>query len=122
MTSPAESYQLIHVRLEDDVAIITFRGANSMFEGEKVDHVAGELFDLLEIWPTNKILLDLGNIYFMSSAMLAQLVRIQRIMRTKKGRLRLCAPRPAIQEAFKVSKFDKFFEIFPDSASALKKF
>ena len=116
------SYQSIDVRQADDVAVVTFRGTNSMFEGEKVETVARELFDLLDSGRANKLLLDLGNIYFMSSAMLAQLVRMHRQIQAKKGRLRLCAPRPAIQEAFKVSRFDKFFEIFPDSSAALKKF
>ncbi len=121
MANPA-SYQSINVRVADDVAIVTFRGTNSMFEGEKVDIVARELFDLLETGSASKLLLDLGNIYFMSSAMLAQLVRMHRQIQSKRGRLRLCSPRPAIQEAFRVSRFDKFFEIFPDAPTALKKF
>ena len=121
MANPAP-YQSINVRVVDDVAVVTFRGTNSMFEGEKVEAVARELFDLLETGPASKLLLDLGNIYFMSSAMLAQLVRMHRQVQAKRGRLRLCSPRPAIQEAFRVSKFDRFFEIFPDASSALKKF
>lgn len=116
------SNQTIDVKQIENVAVITFRGANSMFEGEKVEAVARELFAFLESGKANKILLDLGNIYFMSSAMLAQLVRMQRQIQAKKGRLRLCSPRPAIQDAFKVSRFDKFFEIYPDAASALRKF
>lgn len=121
MANP-DSYRLINVRIADDVAVVTFRGTNTMFEGERVEHVALELTDLLETGTTNKILLDLGNIYFMSSAMLAELVRMHRRVQAKKGRLRLCSPRPAIEEAFKVSKFDKFFEIYPNASTALKKF
>jgi anti-sigma B factor antagonist len=121
MANPA-SYRLINVRIDDDVAVVTFRGTNTMFDGERVDHVALELFDLLEAGTTKKILLDLGNIYFMSSAMLAQLVQMHRRVQAKRGRLRLCSPRPAIEQAFKISKFDKFFEIFPNASTALKKF
>lgn len=122
MTDEQTAFHMINARLEGDVAIVTFRGTNSMFEGDKVENVTLELFDLIEVSPTKKFLLDLGNIYYMSSAMLAQLVRIQRAIQTKKGRLRLCSPRPAIQEAFKVSRFDKLFEIYQDVPLALKRF
>ena len=122
MTDEQTAFLLINARRDGDVAVVTFRGANAMFEGDKVENVTLELFDLIEVSPTKKFLLDLGNIYYMSSAMLAQLVRIQRAVQTKKGRLRLCSPRPAIQEAFRVSRFDKFFEIFRDVPSAMKKF
>jgi anti-sigma B factor antagonist len=121
MTNPA-SYQSIYVRIIDDVAVITFRGTNAMFEGEKAQVVSRELFDLLESGAARKFVLDLANIYFMSSAMLAQLVRMQRRVQEKRGRLRLCCLRPAIMDAFKISRFDRYFEIFPDSTAALKKF
>ena len=58
----------------------------------------------------------------MSSAMLAHLVKIHRKIQAAKGRLRLCGMRPVILDAFKVSQFDKIFEIFPDEVAALKKF
>lgn len=116
------SYRLINVEFSEDVAVVTFRGTNAMFDGEKVEKVAHELDDLLESGAAAKIVLDLGNIYFMSSTMLAELVRIHRRVHSKRGRLKLCAMRPAIDEAFKVSKFDKFFEIHPNAAAALKKF
>jgi anti-sigma B factor antagonist len=116
------SYRLINVRFADDVAVVTFRGTNAMFDGAKVENVARELFDLLEAGTTNKILLDLSTIYFMSSTMLAELVRMHRRVHAKRGRLILCAPRPAIEEAFRISKFDKFFEIHANASTALKKF
>ena len=50
------------------------------------------------------------------------LVKLHRKIQATKGRLRLCGLRPVILDAFKVSQFDKIFEIFPDEASALKKF
>ncbi|MGC1719080.1 MAG: STAS domain-containing protein [Isosphaeraceae bacterium] len=90
-----------------------------MIEADKVDSLAKELFGLIE---TKKILLNLYNAGYMSSAMLAQLVRLHRKMQDVKGKVRLCCLRPPVMDAFKVSQFDRLFEIFADEPTALKKF
>ncbi len=69
-----------------------------------------------------KLLLNMTNARFVSSAMLAHLVKLHRRVQEVKGKIRLCCLRPVIMDAFKVSNFDKIFEIFPDEAAALKKF
>ena len=106
----------------DGVAIVNFLETVSMFEGDKVKGVSDELLDLIESKRFSKLLLNLSNAHFVSSAMLAHLVKLNRKMQEIKGKIRLCCLRPVIQDAFKVSNFDKIFEIFPDEAAALKKF
>jgi len=49
-------------------------------------------------------------------------VRLHRKMQDVKGKVRLCCLRPPVMDAFKVSQFDRLFEIFPDEPTALKKF
>ena len=56
-----------------------------MIEGDKVDSLAKELFSLIEAKKYKKILLNLYNAGYMSSAMLAQLVRLHRKMQDVKG-------------------------------------
>lgn len=115
-------YQYIKVRTVDGVAVVNFLETAPMIEGDQVDHLARELFDLIEARKGGRILLNLYNAHYMSSAMLGQLVRMHRKMQELKGKMRLCCLRPPIMDAFKVSQFDRFFEIFPDEPSALKKF
>jgi anti-sigma B factor antagonist len=115
-------YQYITYKNVDQVAVVNFLETVSMFEGDKVKGVSEELIDLIEAKRFTKLLLNLSNAHFISSAMLAHLVKLHRKMQEVKGKLRLCCLRPVIQDAFKVSNFDKIFEIFPDEASALKKF
>lgn len=114
--------QYLSVKQVDGVAVITFLESASMMEGDKVEALARELFDLIETRKYTKVLLSLYNAGYMSSTMLAQLVRLHRKMQATKGRIRLCALRPPVMEAFKVSQFDRLFEVFPDEPSALKKF
>ena len=115
-------YQYITVKYVDGVALVSFRETMAMFEGDKVQAVGKELIDLVESRREPKILLNLGNAHFISSAMLAHLVKLHRKIQDAKGRIKLCGLRPVIMDAFKVSRFDKIFEIHPDETSALKKF
>jgi anti-anti-sigma factor len=115
-------YQYITYKNVDQVAVVNFLETVSMFEGDKVKGVSDELIDLIESKRFTKLLLNLSNAHFVSSAMLAHFVKLHRKVQEAKGKLRLCCLRPVIQDAFKVSNFDKIFEIFPDEASALKKF
>jgi anti-sigma B factor antagonist len=116
------AFQFLSVKEVDGVAVITFLETAAMMEGEKVESLAKELFSLIENKKYKKVLLNLYNAGYMSSAMLAQLVRLHRKMVEVKGKVRLCCLRPPVMDAFKVSQFDRLFEIFPDEPGALKKF
>ena len=122
MLAGKPAFLFLTVKEVDGVAVITFLETASMIEGDKVDSLAKELFGLIETKKYKKILLNLYNAGYMSSAMLAQLVRLHRKMQDVKGKVRLCCLRPPVMDAFKVSQFDRLFEIFPDEPSALKKF
>ena len=119
---PLSEYEFLHVKYVDGIAIVNFHESLAMCEGEKVQAVGKELSDLVDSRKDPKLLLNLSNAHFMSSAMLAHLVKVHRKVQSAKGRLRLCGLRPVILDAFKVSHFDKIFEIFPDETAALKRF
>jgi anti-anti-sigma factor len=115
-------YQYLAVKTVGGVAVITFLESAAMMEGDKVDELAKELFDVIDSKKYTKVLLNLYNAGYMSSAMLAVLVRLHRKMQELKGKVRLCALRPPVMDAFKVSQFDRLFEIYVDEPAALKKF
>jgi anti-anti-sigma factor len=115
-------YQYITYKNVDGVAVVNFLETVSMFDADKVHGVSEELIDLIQTKRYNKVLLNLSNAHFVSSAMLAHLVKLNRKVQEAKGKIRLCCLRPVIVDAFRVSNFDKIFEIFPDEVSALKKF
>jgi anti-anti-sigma factor len=115
-------YNYITYKNVDGVAVVNFLETVSMFDGDKVRDVGNELLDLVDSKKYTKLLLNMTNARFVSSAMLAHLVKLHRRVHEAKGKIRLCCLRPVIMDAFRVSNFDKIFEIFPDEAAALKKF
>jgi anti-sigma B factor antagonist len=122
MLAGKPGFHFLSVKEVDGVAVITFQEPDAMIEGEKVDGVARELCELIDTKKYKKVVLNLYNAGYMSSAMLAQLVRLQRKMKDAKGKVRLCSLRPPVMDAFKVAQFDRLFEIFADEPTALKKF
>jgi anti-anti-sigma factor len=119
---PMADYQYITYKNVDGVAVVNFMETVSMFDGDKVRDVGNELLDLVDSKKYTKLLLNMSNARFVSSAMLAHLVKLHRRVQEMKGKIRLCCLRPVIMDAFRVSNFDKIFEIFADEAAALKKF
>lgn len=122
MAAGKPGLQFLSVKEVDGVAVITVQESASMMEGEKVDGVARELFALMDEKQYKKVVLNLFNAGYISSAMLAQLVRLDRKLKDAKGKLRLCCLRPPVMDALKVAQFDRLFEIYVDEPSALKKF
>jgi anti-anti-sigma factor len=119
---PLAEYESIVVKYVDGIAVVSFKETVAMFEGDKVQAVGRELIDLVASRKEPRILLNLSTAHFISSAMLAHLVKLHRKIQEAKGKIRLCGLRPVIMDAFKVSHFDRIFEIFPDEAAAMKKF
>lgn len=119
---PMSEYETINVRYIDGVAVVTFQDSAAMLEADRAQAVGAELMDLVASRKEPRILLNLANAHFISSAMLAHLVKLHRKVQESRGKIRLCGLRPVIQDAFKVSHFDRIFEIFADETSALKKF
>ena len=119
---PIPEYEHLNVNFVGGVAVVTFKETVAMFEGDKVQALASELMNLAASRPEPKLLLNMSNAHFISSAMLAHLVKLNRKVQEAKGRIKLCGLRPVIMDAMKVSHFDRIFDIQPDEATALKKF
>jgi anti-sigma B factor antagonist len=66
------------------------------------------------------MILDFGNVKFLSSAVLGLLLRISKKIYERDSQLRLCNINPKIYEIFKITRLNKIFEIYPDIGSAME--
>ena len=65
-----------------------------------------------------RLILDFGNVRFLSSAVLGLLIRVSKRIYEQEGRLRLCNINPKIYEIFKITRLTKTFDIYTDVESA----
>ena len=67
-----------------------------------------------------KVLLDLGDVPYMSSAGLRVLMLAAKQCRQQKGEIVVAALQPLLQEVFTISRFDTVFKIFDSTQEALE--
>ena len=66
------------------------------------------------------LILDFGNVQFLSSAVLGLLIRLSKRIYEHDGQLRLCNINPKIYEIFKITRLTKTFDIYKDVESAVE--
>ena len=67
-----------------------------------------------------KLILDFGNVQFLSSAVLGLLIRLSKRIYEHDGQLKLCNINPKIFEIFKITRLTKTFDIYKDVESAVE--
>ncbi len=66
------------------------------------------------------LILDFGNVRFLSSAVLGLLIRISKRIYENDGQLRLCSINPKIYEIFKITRLTKTFDIYENIEDAIE--
>jgi anti-anti-sigma factor len=68
---------------------------------------------------TGPLLIDLGELVYVSSAGLRVILMAAKRVRAKGGRLALCGLQPQVAEVFEISGFGAIVPVYPDRESAL---
>ena len=119
MTQEASSP--IQYRTTNGVTVVGFTSPYLQAETD-VEKVGAELFDLVEVKGHTKLVLTFQGVRFVSSSMLAQVVKLQRKVTKAGGKLRLCSLTPALTEVIHTSHLDKLLDVVADEPAALHKF
>ena len=104
-----------------DVTVVRVLDRKLLHEAN-INEVGRELSRLVESDGAERLLLDFGRVDFLSSAALGQLIVLDKKLKTRGGRLRLCGIRPEIREVFLLTRLDRVFDIHEDESSALAAF
>jgi anti-sigma B factor antagonist len=112
-----------HLRIEivDGVTVVSFVESKIVTE-ENIQEVGDQLYSLVEDEGHKNILLNFGNVQYLSSAALGKLINLKKKVASVKGRLKLCCIHPDLLEVFRITRLDQVFEIYGDEQSALDKF
>ncbi len=112
-----------HLRLEniDGVTVVSFVDTKIVTE-ENIQEVGDQLYSLVEDDGYKQLLLNFGNVQYLSSAALGKLINLKKKVGSVKGKLKLCCIHPDLLEVFRITRLDQVFEIYPDEQVALDKF
>jgi len=118
---PQDPPSHLHYRTNNGVTVVGFASPYLQSEAD-IEKVGAELFDLVENKGLNRLILTFKGVRFVSSSMLAQVVKLQKTIARSKGRLRLCALTPDLLDVIKKSNLDKLLDVVDDETAALNKF
>ncbi|HEV3263681.1 MAG TPA: STAS domain-containing protein [Gemmataceae bacterium] len=120
MSSPPRRRRL---EVEDigDVTVVNFTDRKILDE-QNIQVIGEQLFSLVDEAGRRKILLNFGNVEYLSSAALAKLITLNKKVQQTGGRLILCNIDTQIYEVFEITKLNKLFNIYPGEQEALQAF
>jgi anti-sigma B factor antagonist len=104
-----------------DVTMVNFIDKKILDE-QNIQMIGDDLFRLVDELGRRKLLLNFGNVEFMSSAALGKLIRLHQRLNQVGGKLILCGISKSILEIFEITKLDKMLKIVKDEQSGLSSF
>ena len=108
----------ISVRYAGEATIVSFTD-EKILEEKDINELQASLMAVIESAASRiNLILDFGNVRFLSSAVLGLLIRVSKRIYEQEGQLRLCNINPRIYEIFKITRLTKTFDIYTDVGSA----
>ncbi|WP_020473117.1 STAS domain-containing protein [Zavarzinella formosa] len=111
----------LEVEDSGDISVVNFVDKKILDE-QNIQMIGDDLFRLVDELGRRKILLNFGNVEFLSSAALGKLITMNRKVQAVRGKLILCNITKEIREVFEITKLDKLFTIMGDEQAALQAF
>jgi len=101
-----------------EVLVIYFAETSYMDEA-RISIVGKDLKEMVGKAHAGKCLLDLSGVNFMSSAMISELIHFDKKCKADEIILKICGLTEKVQEAFKVMRLNKLFDIYKDERLAI---
>ena len=91
-------------------------------EHDDISQIREQLYSVVEDGRFIRMIINLGAVEFMSTYMIAVLIRLKSKVEEAGGRLVICRLSPANREAFRITRLDRIVSIYRDEHSALATF
>jgi len=109
----------ISVEYAENATIVSFVD-EKILEEMDIRALQETIMSVIEQGERVNLILDFGNVRFLSSAVLGLLIRISKRVYEQDGQLKLCSINPKIYEVFKITRLTKTFDIYSDLESATR--
>ena len=104
-----------------DVAVVQFVDKR-ILDAQNIEMIGDDLFRLVDELGRRKVVLNFGNVQYMSSAALGKLIRLHQRLASVGGKLVLCGISKELYDVFAITKLDKMLSIVKDEPLALNSF
>jgi len=108
-------------RTQQGVTVVHFTDAK-VIDQRNINQIGSELMKMVESAGVRRMLINMGNVRYLSSAVLGKLISLHKALKQAKGEMKLCAIAPAIFEVFEITRLDKVFDIYDSEDEALEAF
>jgi anti-sigma B factor antagonist len=116
----AEIKPRISVEYAENATIVSFTD-EKILEERDIKALQDSIMSVVESASGGiNLILDFGNVQFLSSAVLGLLIRLSKRIYEHDGQLKLCNINPKIFEIFKITRLTKTFDIYKDVESAVE--
>ena len=109
----------IGVEYAKNATIATLTDERILDEGE-VQGLEDSIMPLIEEAGGIRLVIDFGNVKFLTSAVLGLLIRASKKIYESSGQLKLCGINPQILKIFKITRLDRVFDIYEDREKAIQ--
>ena len=104
-----------------DVTMVEFQSPR-LVDANSLNLIAEQLYELVDKKDRKKLILDFGNVRFMSSSALGMLLNLNTKSAAIKGTLVLCGLRKDLMKVFDITKLTKILRFCADEKEALAVF
>ncbi len=121
MSSQTPRRRRLEVEDIGEITVVNFIDRKILDE-QNIQKIGEDLFSLVDELGRRKILLNFGNVEYLSSAALGKFINLNKKVRGAGGKLVLCNIAQHIYEVFEITRLDKMFNIQKDEQAALQAF
>lgn len=109
----------ISVQYVENAVAVSFSD-EKILEDKDIQNLQESIMSVIEQVDKINLILDFGNVRFLSSAVLGLLIRVSKKVYEKDGKLRLCNINSKIYEIFRITRLTKVFDICKDLDESLE--
>jgi anti-sigma B factor antagonist len=104
-----------------DITVVNFTDKKILDE-QNIQIIGEQLFSLVDELGRRKLLLNFGNVEYLSSAALGKFITLNKKVKGAGGKLVLCNIDPQIYEVFEITQLNRLFNIQKEEQAALQSF
>jgi anti-sigma B factor antagonist len=108
-------------RTQGDVRVVHFADTK-VIDQRNINQIGAELMEMVETGGVLKMLINMSNVRYLSSAVLGKLISLHKALRTRTGILKLCNVGDPIYEVFEITRLNQVFDMYDSEDKALEAF